>query len=182
MSSHQLGHIQVINPISDEVCINKGTVSGSVKPRDSHTILFSTNEHADCITDMTSTSSPTDPSLIRHISGDDLNPQDKLKQLENQLPCHLQNVFVDASSGCDISEQIQIVQLLIEYQDSFSKNDTDLGCTHLTEHTIDTGDSKPFRVPPRRVPLALADEEQNAIDQLKQQGSIQESSSPCLLV
>ena len=179
-SSHQLGHIWVINPNSDEVCINKGTVIGSVEPSDSHTILFSTTdmEHADYITDMTTTSSPTDTNLIRHISDDDLNPQDKLKQLENQLPCHLQKVFVDASSGRDISEQIQIVQLLIEYQDSFSKNDTDLGCTHLTEHTIDTGDSKPFRVPPRRLPLALADEEQKAIDQLKEQGSIQESNSP----
>jgi hypothetical protein len=33
----------------------------------------------------------------------------------------------------------------------------------LVEHTIDTGDAKPVKQPPRRVPIAFAEEEKKLI-------------------
>lgn len=45
------------------------------------------------------------------------------------------------------------------YNDAFSKNDLDLGYTTVTEHEIDTGDFKPIKLPPRRVPLTYAEAE-----------------------
>ena len=39
----------------------------------------------------------------------------------------------------------------------FSKDEYDLGKTHLVEHDIETGDAPPVKLPPRRFPLAFAD-------------------------
>ncbi|XP_063436263.1 uncharacterized protein LOC134717700 [Mytilus trossulus] len=52
--------------------------------------------------------------------------------------------------------------LLIKYQDAFSKDPKDIGTTNLVEHTIDTGDARHIRIPPRRLPfskLKMAEEE-----------------------
>ncbi|XP_071144097.1 uncharacterized protein [Mytilus edulis] len=75
-------------------------------------------------------------------------------------------------------EQEAIVSLLQKYSAAFSVNDTDLGLTHLVEHTIDTGEAKPVKQPPRRVPLAFANDERKAITQMLDQGIIQKSNSP----
>lgn len=68
--------------------------------------------------------------------------------------------------------------LLIEYQNTFSKNEWDLGLTHLTEHPIATGDAPPVKFPPRRVPLAFANDEKKAIDDLLKMGVVRKSTSP----
>jgi hypothetical protein len=48
----------------------------------------------------------------------------------------------------------------------------------LVEHTKDTGDAKPVKQPPRRVPIAFAEEEKKLIMQMQEQGIIRKSSSP----
>ncbi|MCG8112252.1 MAG: reverse transcriptase, partial [Candidatus Thiodiazotropha taylori] len=68
--------------------------------------------------------------------------------------------------------------LLLKFQDSFSKNEWDLGLTHLTAHPINTGSAEPVKQPPRRVPLAYADAEKQAIEDLKAKGVIRPSVSP----
>ena len=50
--------------------------------------------------------------------------------------------------------------------------------TTLTEHAIDVGDHKPINQPPRRVPVAFAEEEENVIKQMENQGIIRPSTSP----
>jgi hypothetical protein len=65
---------------------------------------------------------------------------------------------------------------LQKYSHPFSVNDYDLGLTHLVEHTIDTGDAKPVKQPPRRVPIAFAEEEKKLIMQMQEQGIIRKSS------
>lgn len=61
---------------------------------------------------------------------------------------------------------------------TFSKNEADLGLTTLVQHEIDTGDSRPVKQPPRRVPLAFADEERKVVQQMETQGIVRKSSSP----
>lgn len=58
------------------------------------------------------------------------------------------------------------------------KDEWDLGQTDSMEHEIDTEDSKPVKQPPRKVPIALADEERDAILNLRERGTIQYSTSP----
>jgi hypothetical protein len=51
-------------------------------------------------------------------------------------------------------ETIIVAELSPKFSDTFSKNDTDLSLTNLVEHHIETGDAKPLKQPPRRVPMA----------------------------
>ena len=74
-----------------------------------------------------------------------------------------------AKMGKTDEEGMTIGKLLCEFSDVFSINDTDLGLTHLAEHSIDTGDSRPIKQAPRRVPSAHvhAHEEEQVILQLQ---------------
>jgi hypothetical protein len=47
--------------------------------------------------------------------------------------------------------------------------------TNLIEYTIDTGDSKPIKLLPRRVPMAFAGEEKKVVSEMYEQGIIQKS-------
>ena len=64
------------------------------------------------------------------------------------------------------------------HENVFSKDDYDLGHTNLVEHTIDTGNAKPIKQPPRWVPIAFAGEECKALEKLHAQGVIHFSTSP----
>ena len=75
-------------------------------------------------------------------------------------------------------ECAQIHSLLLKHENVFSKDDYDLGHTNLVEHTIDTGNAKPIKQPPRWVPIAFAGEECKALEKLHAQGVICPSTSP----
>ena len=49
--------------------------------------------------------------------------------------------------------------------------------TNLAEHTIETGNAAPIKQHPIRVPLANAEAEKQAIEDLKAKGVIRESTS-----
>ncbi len=101
------------------------------------------------------------------------------KRLQDTMPIHLQDMFQRAAQAVtDPTQLAQVAELLIQHQGIFSKDDADLGMTHLVEHTIETGDARPVKQPPRKVPIALAGEEKKAIDQMLKQNIIQESCSP----
>ena len=56
-------------------------------------------------------------------------------------------------------------------------DENDLGLASLAEHSIDTGNAKPIKQPFRRVPLAFANEEKEAINKLLGQGVIRPSKA-----
>ena len=67
---------------------------------------------------------------------------------------------------------------MVRHKNAFSCPEDDLDKTSLAEHVIDTGSSKPVRHPPRRVPLAFADEERKIIEKMERQDIIGKSHSP----
>ncbi len=97
---------------------------------------------------------------------------------DSTLPDCLRALFEEATKGRTPGEKERILNLLHEYHDIYSKDETDLGCTHLTEHMIDTGNSPPIKQHPHRTPIALANEEKAEIEKLQTQGIIEESTSP----
>ena len=101
-----------------------------------------------------------------------------LKAGPHQVPEHLKKLYEDSAEGKTDYEKQIIAGLLVKFQNSFSKDEWDLGLTHLTEHAIDTGDAAPIKQRPRRVPLAFAEEEKKAIEDLLRKGVIQKSTSP----
>ena len=60
----------------------------------------------------------------------------------------------------------------------FSFGDDDLGRTHLTLHQIDTGEARPVKLPPRRVPLHLQNEVSDHLKQMLENDIVQPSHSP----
>ena len=94
------------------------------------------------------------------------------------IPAHLVATYDKAVTRGSPDEAKIIGNLMREYQDVFSKDETDFGCTSLTTQAVDTGDSKPIKQAPRRVPSALRHEEDDAIQKMKAHGVIRESSSP----
>ena len=75
-------------------------------------------------------------------------------------------------------ECAQIYSLLLKNEKVFSKDDYDLGHTNLVENTIDIGNAKPIKQPPRWVPIAFAGDEHKALKKLHGQGVICPSTSP----
>ena len=65
------------------------------------------------------------------------------------LPDHLKGLYEESIKGKSKVQQVQVHSLLQKHEEVFSKDKYDLGHTHLVEHTIDTGDAKPIKQPPR---------------------------------
>ena len=101
-----------------------------------------------------------------------------LQGMGDAVPLHIEDLIERSSEGWSAKEQAAIKKLLIQYQDVFSKNEFDLGKTHLVEHTIDTGDAKPIAQPPRRVPIAFAEAERKQIGKMLETGVVRPSTSP----
>ena len=97
---------------------------------------------------------------------------------EIQVPSHLEDLYQSATQNRTQKEQERVAETLARFADTFSKDEFDLGLTSLLEHSIDVGDHRPIKQPPRRVPLAFASEKENVISQLEKQGIIRESNSP----
>lgn len=100
------------------------------------------------------------------------------KTLIESVPEHLKSLYAHSAEGKNLTQQQQIAETLTHYKDVFSKNETDLGLTHLAEHIIDTGTARPIKQPFRRTPMAFAGEEKKAIEKLQQQCVIRPSNSP----
>jgi hypothetical protein len=98
---------------------------------------------------------------VRRIGGDDLVAELGKVSGKNDLPIpdHLVKLYENACEGRTREENMVTKGVLLKYRDTFSKEEDDVGLTHLAEHSIDTGNARPVKLPPRRVPLAFAEEE-----------------------
>ncbi|XP_053400696.1 uncharacterized protein LOC128557386 [Mercenaria mercenaria] len=92
---------------------------------------------------------------------------------EEKVPRHLHDLFSKTVQGRSEKEKQVIAGLFVKYSSTFSTDEWDIGLTSLIEHSIDTGDAKPIKQRPRRVPLAFDNEEKHAIEDLLKKGVIQ---------
>ncbi len=60
---------------------------------------------------------------------------------------------------------------IYEFRDVFSSGRTNTGRTGLVEHTIDTGDHRPIRLPPMLLPIVNQEIEQEEVQKMLDQGS-----------
>ena len=79
--------------------------------------------------------------------------------------------------GLDPRESEQLWDVLFEFRASFSLREDDVGQTHLVQHDIDTGDARPVRMRPRRLPLARQQAADKALWEMQQAGIIEPSTS-----
>ena len=102
-------------------------------------------------------------------------PADNLEASE--LPEHTKPMYENSCGNLTESQQLQLKQFLIEFQDVISKGDHDLGLTHLAEHDIDTGDAKPIKIPPRRLTPEAREASDKIVKDLLARGLISPSKS-----
>jgi hypothetical protein len=69
------------------------------------------------------------------------------------IPEHLQDIYLRSSTKLTESEIHKFTELLIKYQDAFSKSATYIGFTDPVQHKINTGTALPIRQPIRRLPF-----------------------------
>jgi len=65
---------------------------------------------------------------------------------------HIQSVVETLPTELSVEERLEVVKLLHQYQDVFSRHEYDLGRTTLIEHKIDTSDARPIKQGLRRQP------------------------------
>ena len=104
---------------------------------------------------------------------DDVRPQQHEPRLE-----HLRELLDRSCVGLSQEQGACVSELIDDFSDVFSSGDHDLGQTNLTEHTINTGNSRPVKIPPRRIPIHKRQEAEEVVEKLKQQGLIEPSKSP----
>ncbi|CAC5399974.1 unnamed protein product [Mytilus coruscus] len=170
-----------MNPYPTSVSINQDAIIAYAERQEGETRFFA-------IEDFQPKMHETENNAIRRIQflvpkvEKDLEPIAKVinkdEEIEKKMPFHLQELYRKSTKEKTFQEKIKVREVLIKFQDCFSMNDSDTGLTSITEHAFDTGDSVPIKQPPRRVPLAFAEAEKEAIIELQKKGVIRESSSP----
>ncbi|KAL7868740.1 hypothetical protein SRHO_G00101240 [Serrasalmus rhombeus] len=83
--------------------------------------------------------------------------------------------------SCDNLEPQQrkeLWEVLREFKDIFALTEGEVGLTHLVQHEIDTGDAKPIKMRPCRLPLAHQAAADSAIEEMLRAGIIEPSDSP----
>ncbi|GBN48060.1 Transposon Ty3-G Gag-Pol polyprotein, partial [Araneus ventricosus] len=75
-------------------------------------------------------------------------------------------------------QRTAVKKLLNEFQDLFSTCDADVGRCNMTQHRINTGDHPPIKQYPRHLPLARKEEAEHLVQEMVDNGIIEESSGP----
>ena len=95
------------------------------------------------------------------------------------IPEHLKELYANSSTLLNNDEQSRLEQLLIEYQDQFSKDSHDLGrCTLLEHHINIVPGTRPIKQQPYRLPLAKRREAEAEIAAMAERDIIEPSTSP----
>ena len=91
----------------------------------------------------------------------------------DKLPEHLVTLYEKSCANLDSSQSEVLKQFLIKHQHVFSKDSNDIGHTTLIKHEIDTGDSKPVKKYPYRIPLAKRKSAEEEIRKMEKDGIIE---------
>ena len=86
---------------------------------------------------------------------------------------------VDITQSDLKEEQLQVgIDLILRYQDIFSKGEDDVGHTDRVQHRIDLTDDRPFKQRYRRIPPSMYEEVRSHLHHLLDMGIIRPSHSP----
>ena len=91
---------------------------------------------------------------------------------------HLLTMLNQEQWNADEATRHQLQSLVLEYEDVFAVDDSELGRAQDVTHSIDTGDQHPIRQHPRRIPFALRGQVEEMVEKMLQQGVIKQSKSP----
>ncbi len=106
----------------------------------------------------------------------------------DEFPEHLREMFERAIEDGQLNEAVaaRLEKLLRKHAEVFATSDMDLGRIEVVQHDINTGDAKPIRQPPRRLPMSQQAECEKEIQNMLEKGVIEAGqsswASPVVLV
>ena len=107
-------------------------------------------------------------------------PASRHKTVDRQrpkMPQFLKSLVDGAHESLENDVRVALSDVLIDYADTFSLSATDLGCTDVVVHHIDTGDARPVRQPFRRYPAPHVKVISRQVDDMMDQGVIKPACS-----
>ena len=112
------------------------------------------------------------------ISTGSSTSDDSARSTVDSIPEHLRDLASRSSADLPDPYKEQLEKLLCKNSDVFSTGDHDLGCTDKAVHHIHTGEHQPVKTPFRRMPPAKRSEANEMVQDMAEQGIIEESQSP----
>ena len=98
--------------------------------------------------------------------------------ISNDVTDHLRSVIDGFSPGLTVAEKAKAEAFIRGYADLFSKSEFDIGRTNMVSHTIDTGQSKPFKQQLRKHPWAHQEVIDAHVEKMLETGVISQTVSP----
>ena len=143
---------------------------------------------------MSPTRVPTLPPAVPSASAAEAEPEDPpvpaesgvtssaadptVQEEDEELLAAIKALWDKNRDGLHPRQQEQLWQTLWEFRGIFARNEEEVGQTHLAVHVIDTGDARPIKCRPRRLPLARQNACDEAVAGMLQAGIIEPSDSP----
>ena len=118
---------------------------------------------------------------VQYQAGDETAPEIRGQPEPTKMPDWgeaLLNTLDLGPATLEDEEREKLKELVLEYAQLFALNPSELGFTDVVQHTIDTGDSRPLRQLPRRIPFALRGKVEEMVEDMLERGVIQHSKSP----
>lgn len=95
-----------------------------------------------------------------------------------KAPVELEILIQNACQELTDDQSQEVRSLIYRYQNVFEGSGGLLGRTNIVQHRIDTGDARPIRQAPRRLPLAKREEAEVIVQDMEQDKIIEPSDSP----
>ena len=121
-----------------------------------------------------------DDNHSSHVSASSESQCAHVTALEN-TPARLHKLIEAlglVESKLDPTQLKKLKSLIAECSDIFALDDSELGCTGLVQHEIDTNEHHPIKQQPYRTPFTQRAKISQMIDDMEKQGVVKPSSSP----
>ena len=105
-------------------------------------------------------------------------PEQQPAALKGDRRAAVKEVWKRSCDNLEPEQREELWRVLWEFKDIFALTEEEVGLTHLGQHEIDTGDARPVKTRPRRLPLAHQTAADSAIDEMLSAGIIEPSDSP----
>lgn len=101
------------------------------------------------------------------------NQHNENKRVEEIMEGIENSISVDISND----DKGNMMKIIKQHKDVFSKYKMDIGGTNLVEHQIDTENNKPIAFKPRRIPRGLEQDVNKIINEMLKEGIVRPSTS-----
>ena len=156
----------LINPNSERIPLR---VMKTDEPQSLHTqTIAATAEKVESVT-LLQPSAPSCPQMsVRSVRDFDLD----------EMPDHIKAVWDANATSLTEEQRKPFFDLLMKHQNVFARSKYDLGHTSIIRHEIFTGDHRPIKQAPRRMPLNKKEIVQKEVQAMLQNGIVEPSISP----